>query len=535
MKRFFIIVATIIFATTLFAQGYTKQQLESVLDSVQTNPNYVIGWADRAIAQNAKCADAYFVKSFVFIAQKDYLQSLDLLNKSLKCVSKKSAIKKYEILCVRGWIYSEVEDYNLALADFTEAIKISPNETSPYEYRIDLYKDLQQYDKAEIDCRKLLTIKDSLDYRLELASVLTYQGKTDEALEILDKIIKYQPKQVRPYEFRAWINAVAGNAQATIYDYIMFMALEGDYSLDHLVAYSELDYNYTIGVLNNMITSDKENMLWLSARIRVYIAHGEYELALDDLDALETTSEQTPFSLYQRNICYENLYKYTKQVEALNALITMLGEDKDADLYTTRGVAQRNAGNLDEAFADFDKALQISPTSVYALAERAWTNDMLGKEKEALKDYISAITYSRPNAWFHIQRGRMYKNMGDSVKAKLDFELALQLDTIGSMHAFALIHLGEIKEAIDFMKAIVEKDIEDAGEHYNLACIYSLANKKVEAIAELQHAIKLGYKAYNHIKLDRDLENIRNEQGYKNLLNDITKEKVSEMFELLSK
>ena len=50
------------------------------------------------------------------------------------------------------------------------------------------------------------------------------------------------------------------------------------------------------------------------------------------------------------------------------------------------------------------------------------------------------------------------------------------------------------------MKAIVEKDIEDAGEHYNLACIYSLANKKEEAIAELQQAIKLGYKAYNHIK-----------------------------------
>ena len=81
MKRFFIIVATIIFATTLFAQGYTKQQLELVLDSVQTNPDYVIGWSDRAIAKNAKCADAYFVKSFVFITQKDYLQSLELLNR----------------------------------------------------------------------------------------------------------------------------------------------------------------------------------------------------------------------------------------------------------------------------------------------------------------------------------------------------------------------------------------------------------------------------------------------------------------------
>jgi hypothetical protein len=85
------------------------------------------------------------------------------------------------------------------------------------------------------------------------------------------------------------------------------------------------------------------------------------------------------------------------------------------------------------------------------------------------------------------------------------------------------------------MKAIVSENINDAGEHYDLACMYSVTNKKDEAIAALQQAIKLGYKVYNHIKLDRDLENIREEQGYKDLLNDITKDKVSKMFEQLSK
>ncbi len=534
MKRFLIIIATIMFAISLFAQGYTKQQLESVLDSVQTNPDYVIGWSDRAIAKNVKCADAYFVKSFVFIAQKDYLQSLDLLNKSLRCVSKKSAIKKYEILCVRGWIYSEVEDYNLALADFTEAIKIAPKETMPYEYRINLYESLLQYDKAENDYRTLLSIKDSVDYKLELATVLVYQDKTEEALNMLDKIIKYQPNLVSPYALRAWINAVAGNSQAAINDYIIYMSLDGNYTLDHLVAYSWLDYTYTINQLSKLIVSDSDNGTWLSARIRVYIAHEQYELALTDLDALEIATEQSPFTLYQRSMCYRGLYEFNKQIESLSALIALLGDEEDADLYTMRAVAQRNAGNTDAAFIDFEKALQISPTSGYALSERGWTNDMLYKEKEAFKDYNVAITYSEPNAWLHIQRGRMYMNMEDSVKAKLDFELALQLDTASSLHAFALLYLGEIQQAIDFIKAIVSENINDAGEHYDLACIYSLANKKDEAIVALQQAIKLGYKAYNHIKLDRDLENIRDEQGYKDLLNDITKDKVSKIFEQFS-
>lgn len=533
MKRFFIIVVVIIFTTALFAQGYTKQQLESVLDSVQTNPNYVIGWSDRVIAQNVKCSDAYFVKSFVSITQKDYLQSLELLNKSLKYVSKKSAIKKYEILCVRGWIYSEVEDYNLALADFTEAIKIASKETMPYEYRINLYESLLQYDKAENDYRTLLTIKDSVDYKLELATVLVYQGKIEEALNILDKMIKYQPNLVSPYALRAWINALASNSHAAINDYIMYMSLDGNYNLDHLVAYSLLDYTYMINQLSKLIVSEEDTGTWLSARIRLYIAHEEFELALTDLDVLETINKQSPFTLYQRSMCYRGVYEFNKQIESLSALITLLGEDEDVDLYTMRAVAQRNAGNIDAAFVDFEKALQISPTDGYTLSERGWTNDMLGKEKEAFKDYNLAITYSKPNAWLYIQRGRMYKNMGDSVTAKLDFELALQLDTISSWHAFALFYLGEIQQAINFMKNIVTNNINDAGEHYNLACIYSLANKKEDALVELQQAIKLGYKAYNHIKLDRDLENIRTEQKYKDLLNNIINDKVSKMFEQL--
>lgn len=530
MKHFHLLLISCLFVATSFAQGYSEQQLESVLDSVSTNPDYVLRWADGAIAQNAKCADAYFVKAFVFVAQEDYLQALELINKSLSLVTKKSVVTKSNVLCIRGAIYERVEDYDLALADYTDAVTISPKETDAYECRINLYKDLLQYDKAEADCRTLLTIKDSLAYKLELASVLTYQEKTDEALDILNKIIKYQPKQVLPYASRSWVNYVTGNAQGAISDYISFMALDGDYSLDYLVVYSQLDYAYAVSALSNMIASDSENGMWISARIRVHIAQEEYDLALADLDACETAFGQSPFIYYQRALCYKGLYEYTKQIESLNTLINLV-EEEDEDLYTMRAVSQRNAGNTDAALADFDKALQIEPTSANALAERAWTKDMLYKDKEALKDYTAAITYAEPNAWLHIQRGRMYQATGDSTKAKADFELALQLDTTSSTHAFALLYLGKTLPAINFMKAIIAENPDDAGEYYDLACLYALANMKQESIDALKRAIELGYKAYNHIQLDRDLTNIREEQAYKDILSTITKSKVSKMLE----
>ena len=534
MKRFFIFVAATMLATTTFAQGYSEQQLSSVLDSVSTNPDYVLRWADGAIAQNSKCADAYFVKAFVYVAQEDYLQALELINKSLSLVSKKSVITKSYVLCTRGAIYQKVEDYDLALADYTQAISIDPKETDAYECRINLYKDFQAYDKAEADCRTLLTIKDSLEYKLELASLLTYQEKTDEALDILNKIIKYQPKLVTPYASRAWVNAVAGNGQAAISDYISFMALEGDYSLDALVLYSSLDYTYAIGALSNLVSSDSENLTWLSARIRVNIAQEDYEAALTDLDILETVADKSPFTLYQRAQCYQGMYEFSKQVDALTALIALM-ETEDADLYTMRGVAYRNTGNTDAAFADFDKALQISPTSSYTLAERGWTKYMLKKDEAALKDFTTAITYAEPNAWLYVQRGSIYQSLGDSIKAKTDFEMVMQLDTVSSTYAFALVHLGKKQQAINVMKTIIAENAEDAGEHYDLACLYSLANMKSEAITALQRAVELGYKSYHHIQLDRDLDNIRTEADLQQILNLLTQSKVSKLFEGLTK
>ncbi len=531
MKRLYLLLIYSISVLLSFAQCYSEQHLESILDSVSTNPDYVLRWANGAIDSNAKCSDAYFIKAFVYITQEDYLQGLENVNKAIELVTKNSVVKKYELYSFRGLIYETVEDYDLALADYTESIKLNPNETDAYEYRIELYKELMQYENAEQDCRALLAVKDSLAYKLELATILTYQDRIDEALEILNKIIKYQPKQVLPYASRALVNALAGNGQAAISDYISFMTLEGDYSLDYLVSYSAMDYAYAISALTSMVASDKENGIWLSARARVHIAQGEYQAALADIEALESAFGQMPFSLYQASLCYRGLYDYAKQIESLNALVAAMGEDTGSDIYVMRAIAQRNDGNTDAALADFDKALQIDPTSAYALAERGWTKDMLYKDREALKDYNAAITYAEPNAWIYLQRGRMYQAVGDSIKAQTDFEQALQLDTVSSTLAFALFYLGDTDQAIAFMNAIIAENPEDAGEYYNLACLYALANKKQEAVDALKLAIELGYKSYNHIRLDRDLTNIREEQAYQDILNKITKSKISKMFE----
>lgn len=53
---------------------------------------------------------------------------------------------------------------------------------------------------------------------------------------------------------------------------------------------------------------------------------------------------------------------------------------------------------------------------------------------------------------------------------------------------------------------------------YNLSCAYSLLNDKTKALEYLDKSIKVGYNSYGHIKADADLDNIRNEENYKKIL-----------------
>jgi hypothetical protein len=53
---------------------------------------------------------------------------------------------------------------------------------------------------------------------------------------------------------------------------------------------------------------------------------------------------------------------------------------------------------------------------------------------------------------------------------------------------------------------------------YNLCCTYSLLNDKPKALEYLEKSVKAGYSDYAHTKVDTDLDNIRNEETYKKIL-----------------
>ena len=78
-----------------------------------------------------------------------------------------------------------------------------------------------------------------------------------------------------------------------------------------------------------------------------------------------------------------------------------------------------------------------------------------------------------------------------------------------------------IKEGLEIDLHLSRLDPENSVIWYNLACSYSLSKKINEAFESLFKAVNLGYKDLSHIKKDQDLNNLRNDSRYEEVLKQI--------------
>jgi thiol-disulfide isomerase/thioredoxin len=83
----------------------------------------------------------------------------------------------------------------------------------------------------------------------------------------------------------------------------------------------------------------------------------------------------------------------------------------------------------------------------------------------------------------------------------------------------ALATYGDLEKKVQAAKidASVKNDL--LGEiHYNCACAYSLKGEKPKALEQFEKSLKDGYADFDHMAEDTDLDNIRNEPKYKELV-----------------
>lgn len=80
---------------------------------------------------------------------------------------------------------------------------------------------------------------------------------------------------------------------------------------------------------------------------------------------------------------------------------------------------------------------------------------------------------------------------------------------------------GRFTESLQIDKQLVQLRPHDPLAHYNLACSFSLLKKGDLAVKTLRRAIELGYKDLRYMREDRDLDFIRNDPRFKQILREL--------------
>jgi tetratricopeptide (TPR) repeat protein len=77
---------------------------------------------------------------------------------------------------------------------------------------------------------------------------------------------------------------------------------------------------------------------------------------------------------------------------------------------------------------------------------------------------------------------------------------------------------GRFAEGLQVDKRLVQLRPNDPLAHYNLACSYALLKRPELALKMLRRAVELGYRDFRYMREDRDLDSIRHDPRFRQLL-----------------
>jgi Flp pilus assembly protein TadD len=84
---------------------------------------------------------------------------------------------------------------------------------------------------------------------------------------------------------------------------------------------------------------------------------------------------------------------------------------------------------------------------------------------------------------------------------------------------------GRLHDGLTIDKKLVATRPDDPTAHYNLACRYALLKQPDLALVTLRKAVELGYRDFRYMEEDRDLDSIRKDPRFRQILKEYRRKK----------
>ena len=489
------------------------------VEAIQNNNvEEALDYLKKEISDAPKNGYAYSWLAYVREYQGEYGLALSAADKAVKNIPSKDSEYVIFALSVRARTYHALEEDDKALEDYARAIKIAPENLKLYEERAQLLFEQKEFDLASKDYNKMIEI--------DKGNVMGYMGlgrnakaKKDynDAIEKFSYVIKLSPTYSSGYSFRASTFVEMKKYKEAIDDIVTALDIDDDTKAFYLMqdvadsAFIQLSTKLKI-----QATSNPNNSHWPYYLGLVYELNGKYRQAISYYQKAHSLSA-SPLTANRMADCYDELGYYDKALSLIDTAIEM--DSTSCDYLLDKSNYLDNAGLSKKALAVLDTYLNKKPRSYVGYYRRGWIKDHLNDREGAIEDYTMAITLNPDYAYTYMVRGRAYYLMNDMKLAKEDFEEAIRRDTISNndnASMYSYFYLGQKDEALKLMKKMLET--QSKGNYYEAACLYSLMNEKEKSLECLRKSLEGGYYRFDHIRRDKDLDNIHKTPEFEALM-----------------
>lgn len=525
MKRAFIVL---FFLMSLFFKAHSEDIKRPNIYNVQraiealnnNNKEEALEYIDKELSSNPKSGYAKTWKALIQTDNQEYSYALTTIDEAIKYLPKKD--NEYLALAygIKGMIYTNIEEYDKAISVYEKAIEKCPNDINLYEKRAELYYRLGDYDLSDKDYDKIIKLDEGyITAYMGIGRNKSEQGLYDDAIKTFDYVIKLANDYSSAYSFRAECQIKKHNYNLAIDDILKALSIDGDDKAFYLmVELAQKNNSELLTKLKIKQVKEPNEPYWSYCIGVVYENLEKYDQAIIYYSkSLEI--ERDPIIYNRLSECYYSLGNFTKSLELIdNALET---DSLNNNYLFTKSDILYELGKVDRAIKTMDLYITNDPEFYGGYYRRGFYKQNIKDYTGAIEDYTTSIILNPNNAYSYIGRADMYRQTGDKEKYLSDCRKIIEIDTIPQINScaqFAFLELGEIEKAKEFMNKIIELDTNNEGAYYDAACLYSRIGDKDKALLNLRLCLEKGFRRFYHIELDDDLDFIRNEKEFKELI-----------------
>jgi tetratricopeptide (TPR) repeat protein len=312
---------------------------------------------NEAVRLNPLDARAHAARGAVWAKQRKLNEALSELDEAIRLNPTDDAFSYIN----RGWLRCLLGQFELALADCSQAISIDPNNPEAYRSRAAVYERRRDFGSAIADMTRLLELRPGDADAYAQRGWLRCGSNPADAMDDFEVALRLDPRNTLALIGRAYVRsrnkeydaAIADTTEALRHNPTSVVArLQRAYAFEtkHELQRAKDDFSAVLRL-------QPDDVLALVGRARVCNHLGELDNAIDDCTtALKFDPRQTN-ALTERALARAVRKEFALAIDDCTLGIAI--DPTQAHFWNYRGLCWQELGDLDKAIADYRKSLEL--------------------------------------------------------------------------------------------------------------------------------------------------------------------------------